>query len=246
MRWRGRRRTRSVVCSILKSLRYGPTQHLATGADFAVALCCRPPVLTWDSSRCNGEEQQARLQLACNAYLYGAQACVQGARRHQRENNALRGRGCMFTAAQASHVYAMLLACKDVDMLRACHLRMHCGLDTSEQHSCCRVQAKLAKLRRELLEPSSGSGGGGKGEGASASLGSTTCFSLDSASSESCLALAAWMKDMQPPIPARVKPYAIIMMQPAGPLQYQLTWSRLQKLLLQALMSTKWGMQEWG
>lgn len=31
---------------------------------------------------------------------------------------------------------------------------------------CCSVQAKLAKLRRELLEPSSGSGGGGKGEGA--------------------------------------------------------------------------------
>ena len=28
-----------------------------------------------------------------------------------------------------------------------------------------RVQAKLAKLRRELIEPSSGSGGGGKGEG---------------------------------------------------------------------------------
>ena len=27
------------------------------------------------------------------------------------------------------------------------------------------MQAKLAKLRRELIEPSSGSGGGGKGEG---------------------------------------------------------------------------------
>jgi hypothetical protein len=32
------------------------------------------------------------------------------------------------------------------------------------------VQAKLAKLRRELLEPGTGGGGGGKGEGA---LGST-------------------------------------------------------------------------
>ena len=41
-----------------------------------------------------------------------------------------------------------------------------CGLNTSDQHGCCCVQAKLAKLRRELLEPSSGSGGGGKGEGA--------------------------------------------------------------------------------
>ena len=32
---------------------------------------------------------------------------------------------------------------------------------------CCLVntQAKLAKLRRELLEPSSGAGGGGKGDG---------------------------------------------------------------------------------
>ena len=27
------------------------------------------------------------------------------------------------------------------------------------------LQAKLAKLRRELLEPSTGAGGGGKGEG---------------------------------------------------------------------------------
>ena len=27
------------------------------------------------------------------------------------------------------------------------------------------LQAKLAKLRRELLEPSTGGGGGGKGEG---------------------------------------------------------------------------------
>lgn len=33
--------------------------------------------------------------------------------------------------------------------------------------SACTVQAKLAKLRRELLEPSTGAGagGGGKGEG---------------------------------------------------------------------------------
>ena len=37
--------------------------------------------------------------------------------------------------------------------------------------SCCAyVQAKLAKLRRELLEPSTGAGaGGGKGEGQSLS-----------------------------------------------------------------------------
>ena len=29
------------------------------------------------------------------------------------------------------------------------------------------MQAKLAKLRRELIEPSSGAGGGGKGDGES-------------------------------------------------------------------------------
>lgn len=43
--------------------------------------------------------------------------------------------------------------------LTACQMKNILGL----QFSC--VQAKLAKLRRELLEPSSGGGGGGKGEG---------------------------------------------------------------------------------
>ena len=36
------------------------------------------------------------------------------------------------------------------------------------------LQAKLAKLRRELLEPSTGGGGGGKGEGEG--LGSASHF----------------------------------------------------------------------
>ena len=53
------------------------------------------------------------------------------------------------------------------------------GVPAAAKHACymfdtprCALQAKLAKLRRELLEPSTGAGagGGGKGEGKHSTL----------------------------------------------------------------------------
>ena len=53
------------------------------------------------------------------------------------------------------------------------------GVSAAANHACymlssprCALQAKLAKLRRELLEPSTGAGagGGGKGEGKHAAV----------------------------------------------------------------------------